>query len=42
MWLQKIFLLVMWLSTEKYRGYSILFEQLVVALPLKAVRGKVF
>jgi len=32
----------MWLSTEKYRGYSILFQQLVVTLPLKAVRSKVF
>ena len=29
------------LGTQKYRGDSILFQQLVVALPLKAVRGKV-
>lgn len=36
-----IFLLVMWFSTEKYRGHGILLEELVVALPLKAVWGKV-
>lgn len=33
--------LVVRLGTQKYRGDSILFQQLVVALPLKAVRGKV-
>lgn len=31
----------MWFSTEKYRGHGILLEELVVALPLKAVWGKV-
>ena len=29
------------LGAQKYRGDSILFQQLVVALPLKAVRGEV-
>lgn len=31
----------MWLNTEEYRGDSILLQQLVVALSLKAVRGEV-
>lgn len=31
----------MWLNTEEYGGDSILLQQLVVALSLKAVRGEV-
>lgn len=37
----QIFLLVMWLNTQEYRGDSILLQQLVVTLSLKAVRGEV-
>lgn len=29
------------LGAQKYRGDGVLFQQLVVALPLKAVRGEV-
>lgn len=31
----------MWLNTQEYRGDSILLQQLVVTLSLKAVRGEV-
>lgn len=31
----------MWLSAKKYGGHSVLFQQLVVAFPLKAVWSEV-